>query len=47
MIGEIGDAEQKTLCRIDCGPKTRDTLLVVEPGHARGLCADHRACGHN
>jgi ribosomal protein RSM22 (predicted rRNA methylase) len=35
MIGEIGDAEQKTLAEL-MWAKTRDTLLVVEPGTPAG-----------
>jgi ribosomal protein RSM22 (predicted rRNA methylase) len=35
MIGEIGDAEQKTLTEL-MWAKTRDTLLVVEPGTPAG-----------
>jgi len=35
MIGEIGDAEQKTLAEL-LWTKTRDTLLVVEPGTPAG-----------
>ena len=35
MIGEIGDAEQRTLAEL-MWQKTRDTLLVVEPGTPAG-----------
>ena len=35
MIGEIGDAGQKTLAEL-LWTKTRDTLLVVEPGTPAG-----------
>jgi ribosomal protein RSM22 (predicted rRNA methylase) len=35
MIGEIGDAEQKALAEL-MWAKTRDTLLVVEPGTPAG-----------
>ncbi len=35
MIGEIGDAEQKSLAEL-MWAKTRDTLLVVEPGTPAG-----------
>ncbi len=35
MIGEIGSAEQKTLAEL-MWAKTRDTLLVVEPGTPAG-----------
>jgi len=35
MIGEIGDAERKTLAEL-MWAKTRDTLLIVEPGTPAG-----------
>src|SRR3978361_1835358 len=35
MIGEIGDAERKALAELMWG-KTRDTLLIVEPGTPAG-----------
>jgi ribosomal protein RSM22 (predicted rRNA methylase) len=35
MIGEIGDAERKTLAEL-MWTKTRDTLLIVEPGTPAG-----------
>jgi ribosomal protein RSM22 (predicted rRNA methylase) len=35
MIGEIGDAERKTLAEL-MWAKTRDTLLIVEPGTPSG-----------
>ena len=35
MIGEIGDAERQTLAEL-MWAKTRDTLLVVEPGTPAG-----------
>ena len=44
MIGEIDSAEQKTLAGL-MWAKTRDTLLIVEPGTPAGYCEDHRAAG--
>ena len=46
MIGEIGDAERKALAEL-MWAKTRDTLLVVEPGTPAGYAPDHRAARNN
>ena len=35
VIGELGDAERRTLSEL-MWEKTRDTLLVVEPGTPAG-----------
>ena len=41
LIGEVGEAERRTLVE-RLWAKTRDTLLVVEPGTPAGYKADHR-----
>ena len=41
MIGETNDAEQSALAEL-MWAKTRDTLLVVEPGTPAGYAQDHR-----
>ncbi len=42
MIGEIGEAERRALAEL-MWAKTRDTLLVVEPGTPAGYAPHHRA----
>ena len=44
MIGEIGEGERTALADL-MWAKTRDTLLVVEPGTAGGLCANSGGAG--
>ena len=42
MIGETSDAERRALAEL-MWAKTRDTLLIVEPGTPAGYAQDHRA----
>ncbi len=42
LIGEVGKAERRTFAE-RLWAKTRDTLLVVEPGTPAGYARDHRA----